>query len=161
MEDVSNTNNVAQIGLIAKAPLAKNLDFYAKGAVGTKKTTMWEAGLGYSITPDLDINAGYRYLTTLMIFCNPHNPIGYVWTKEEVERIAALCHKHHVVLVSDEIHADLVREGRDMTPAFVVTGPARSSVISLSGHDRSLNNKVSDSRRQICGIDHRHKISRL
>lgn len=50
-ENVSNTNNVAQIGLIAKAPLAKNLDFYAKGAVGTKKTTMWEAGLGYSITP--------------------------------------------------------------------------------------------------------------
>ena len=63
-EDVSQTNNVAQIGLIAKAPLAKNLDFYAKGAVGTKKTTMWEAGLGYSITPDLDISAGYRYLNT-------------------------------------------------------------------------------------------------
>ncbi len=62
--DANDTNNVAQLGLIAKAPLAKNLDFYAKGAVGTKKTTMWEAGLGYSITPDLDINAGYRYLNT-------------------------------------------------------------------------------------------------
>lgn len=62
--DANDTNNVAQLGLIVKAPLAKNLDFYAKGAVGTKKTTMWEAGLGYSITPDLDINAGYRYLNT-------------------------------------------------------------------------------------------------
>lgn len=60
----SNTNNIAQIGLIAKAPLANNLDFYAKGALGTKSTAMWEAGLGYSITPDLDINAGYRYLNT-------------------------------------------------------------------------------------------------
>lgn len=60
----SKTNNIAQIGLIAKAPLAKNLDFYAKGALGTKSTAMWEAGLGYSITPDLDINAGYRYLNT-------------------------------------------------------------------------------------------------
>lgn len=78
-------------------------------------------------------------LTTLMIFCNPHNPIGYVWTKEEVERIAALCHKHHVVLVSDEIHADLVREGRDMTPAFAVTGPARSSVISLVSPSKTFN----------------------
>ncbi len=60
----SKTNNIAQIGLIAKAPLANNLDFYAKGALGTKSTAMWEAGLGYSITPDLDINAGYRYLNT-------------------------------------------------------------------------------------------------
>lgn len=60
----SDTNNVAQIGLIAKAPLAKNFDIYAKGALGTKNTSMWEAGLGYSITPDLDISAGYRYLNT-------------------------------------------------------------------------------------------------
>lgn len=60
----SNTNNIAQIGLIAKAPLANKLDFYAKGALGTQRTAMWEAGLGYSVTPDLDINAGYRYLNT-------------------------------------------------------------------------------------------------
>lgn len=60
----SQTNNVAQIGLIAKAQLAHNLDIYAKGALGTKSTSMWEAGLGYSITPDLDISAGYRYLNT-------------------------------------------------------------------------------------------------
>lgn len=78
-------------------------------------------------------------LTTLMIFCNPHNPIGYVWTKEEVQRIADLCHQHHVVLVSDEIHGDLVREGRDMTPAFSVTGPARSSVISLTSPSKAFN----------------------
>ncbi|MGN1407477.1 MalY/PatB family protein [Lactobacillus sp.] len=78
-------------------------------------------------------------LTTLMIFCNPHNPIGYVWTKEEVQRIADLCHQHHVVLVSDEIHGDLVREGRDMTPAFSVTGPARSSVISLTSPSKTFN----------------------
>lgn len=60
----SDTNNIAQIGLIAKAPLADKLDVYAKGALGTKSTTMWEAGLGYHVTPDLDINAGYRYLNT-------------------------------------------------------------------------------------------------
>ena len=60
----SDTNNIAQIGLIAKAPLADKLDVYAKGALGTQNTTMWEAGLGYHVTPDLDINAGYRYLNT-------------------------------------------------------------------------------------------------
>ena len=45
--------------------------------------------------------------TTLMIFCNPHNPIGKVWSKEEMEKIGALCSKHHVTVISDEIHCDL------------------------------------------------------
>lgn len=48
-------------------------------------------------------------LTTLMLFCNPHNPTGRVWSNSEVERIAALCQKYHVVLLSDEIHGDIVR----------------------------------------------------
>lgn len=60
----STTNNVAQIGLIGKAPLADNLDIYGKVGIGTKSTTTWEAGLSYGVTPDLDINAGYRYIDT-------------------------------------------------------------------------------------------------
>ncbi len=58
------TNNVAQLGLVAKAELAKNLDIYGRAAIGTAKTTLWEAGLGYGVTKDLDIQAGYRYLNT-------------------------------------------------------------------------------------------------
>lgn len=42
------------------------------------------------------------------IFCNPHNPGGKVWSKEDVKQIADLCHKYGVLLISDEIHADLV-----------------------------------------------------
>lgn len=60
----SVTNNVAQLGLATKFDLAKNLAFYADGAVGTKKTSLWEAGLAYTINNDWDINAGYRYLDT-------------------------------------------------------------------------------------------------
>lgn len=60
----STTNNVLQVGLIGKAPLADNLDLYGKVGVGTKNTTTWEAGLSYGVTPDLDINAGYRYVDT-------------------------------------------------------------------------------------------------
>ncbi len=71
----SDTNNVAQIGLIAKAPLAKNLDFYAKGAVGTKDTALWEAGLGYTIGDNWDINAGYRYLNTKLADGNGELPV--------------------------------------------------------------------------------------
>ena len=78
-------------------------------------------------------------LTTLMIFCNPHNPVGKVWTQEEVQKIADLCFKHHVVLLSDEIHGDLVRKGPDYTPAFSVNGPARDSVISLVSPSKTFN----------------------
>ena len=46
--------------------------------------------------------------TNLMIFCSPHNPVGRVWTKEELTKVAEICLKHDVILVSDEIHADLV-----------------------------------------------------
>ena len=78
-------------------------------------------------------------LTTLMIFCNPHNPIGKVWTQKEVQRIADLCYQHHVVLLSDEIHGDLVRKGPDYTPTFSVNGPARDNVISLVSPSKTFN----------------------
>ena len=58
------TNNVAQLGVILKAPITDNFGMYAKGAVGTKKTTVWEAGLDYNATKDLDINLGYRNVNT-------------------------------------------------------------------------------------------------
>ncbi len=44
----------------------------------------------------------------LYVLCNPHNPVGRVWTYEEIKKIVDLCKKHDVILVSDEIHCDLV-----------------------------------------------------
>lgn len=58
------TNNVIQVGLIARHPLTDNLDIYGKGALGTRNTTIWEAGVNYELDRDLDVNAGYRYLNT-------------------------------------------------------------------------------------------------
>ena len=78
-------------------------------------------------------------LATMMIFCNPHNPIGQVWTTEEVQKIAELCHKHHVTLVSDEIHGDLVRYGDDYRPAFSVKGHAKDAIISLVSPSKTFN----------------------
>lgn len=78
-------------------------------------------------------------LTTLMIFCNPHNPVGKVWAAAEVQKVAELCNKHHVVLLSDEIHGDLVREGIDYTPAFAVEDAAQKNVISLVSPSKTFN----------------------
>ncbi len=47
----------------------------------------------------------------MFILCNPHNPVGRVWTKEELTRMADICHKHNVWVVADEIHADLILTG--------------------------------------------------
>ena len=50
-------------------------------------------------------------LTTMLIFCNPHNPTGNIWTREEIARVGELCKKHGVTVLSDEIHCDLTSSG--------------------------------------------------
>lgn len=55
-------------------------------------------------------------LTNLMIFCNPHNPIGKIWSKEELIKIGELCKKHNVIVISDEVHCDLTLNGNEYTP---------------------------------------------
>ncbi|MCD8221274.1 MAG: PatB family C-S lyase [Clostridiales bacterium] len=52
-----------------------------------------------------------------MIFCNPHNPVGRVWTEEDVYRIVDLCKKYSVYLLSDEVHGDIVLYGGHYTSA--------------------------------------------
>lgn len=51
----------------------------------------------------------------LFILCNPHNPVGRVWTEEELRQIGDLCRKHQVLVVSDEIHMDFIRKGKKHT----------------------------------------------
>lgn len=52
---------------------------------------------------------------TLMVFCNPHNPVGRVWTRAELEQVAEICLREGVFLVSDEIHWDLILPGASFT----------------------------------------------
>lgn len=55
--------------------------------------------------------------TKMLLFCNPHNPIGRVWTEAEMERVCALCVKYGVILVSDEIHSDIIFTGNHFCSA--------------------------------------------
>lgn len=52
----------------------------------------------------------------LFILCNPHNPGGRVWTKEELEAVAEICYESGTMVISDEIHADLTLKGYTHTP---------------------------------------------
>ena len=78
----------------------------------------------------------------LFILCSPHNPVGRVWTREELTRMGDICLAHNVTVVSDEIHADFVYEGQTHTifasikPAFAdisLTCTAPSKTFNLAG----------------------------
>ncbi|HFI0725138.1 TPA: MalY/PatB family protein [Streptococcus suis] len=75
----------------------------------------------------------------LYIFCNPHNPGGRVWTKEEVEKIGQLCRKHKVVLVSDEIHQDLTLYGNKHHSFNTVGSDFKDFSIILSSATKTFN----------------------
>ena len=72
----------------------------------------------------------------LFFLCNPHNPVGRVWSPEELTRIGDICYKHHVIVVSDEIHADFVFQGKHQVfvnlkeeykeISFVATSPSKT-----------------------------------
>ncbi len=78
-------------------------------------------------------------LTTLMILCNPHNPVGKVWEPEELAKLVRLAEKHHVVIISDEIHGDLVLRGEPMTPILSLPQPLRHNTIALVSPSKTFN----------------------
>lgn len=78
----------------------------------------------------------------LFILCNPHNPVGRVWTREELQQLGEICLRHHVIVVSDEIHNDFVYPGFEHTvfanvdprfTEFTVTCTAPSKTFNLAG----------------------------
>ena len=68
----------------------------------------------------------------LFFLCNPHNPVGRVWSEEELKRIGDICYKHHVVVVSDEIHADFVFRGKHHVFAKLKKEYEEISVVATS-----------------------------
>ena len=68
----------------------------------------------------------------LFLLCNPHNPVGRVWTREELEKLGDICLKHGVVVVSDEIHQDFVIQGKHTVFANVKKEYEKMCVICTS-----------------------------
>jgi len=75
--------------------------------------------------------------STMMILCNPHNPVGRVWTQEELRKVADICIANDVFLISDEIHCDLVREGSSYTPIGKISSDGR--IVSCTAASKSFN----------------------
>ena len=75
----------------------------------------------------------------LFIFCNPHNPLGHVWTHEELEAIGNLCRKYNVPVISDEIHADLTLWDNKHIPMASISEEIRQNTITCTSTGKAFN----------------------
>ena len=76
----------------------------------------------------------------LFIHCNPHNPVGHVWTEQEMDRLFSICEQHQVLIISDEIHQDLITGQNPFTSALTVSNGAYvDNMIAMSSLSKSFN----------------------
>ena len=77
--------------------------------------------------------------TALMILCNPQNPTGSIWSREELGRIGELCAANHVTVISDEIHCDLTEPGYDYIPFASVSEECAQNSITCIAPTKAFN----------------------
>ena len=86
-----------------------------------------------------DLEAKIDSHTTMLILCSPHNPGGMVWKREELEVLAEICHRHRIMVVSDEIHSDLIFSGHRHTPWWMVSEEAARHAIVCMAPSKTFN----------------------
>ena len=77
--------------------------------------------------------------THTLLFCNPHNPAGRVWTKDELLEVNKLCIKHGVTVISDEIHCEMMMPGYHYTPFASISADAQNNCITCGSPSKSFN----------------------
>lgn len=77
--------------------------------------------------------------TTIFLLCNPHNPTGRVWTKDELERMNSICLKYGIKVISDEIHCELVMPGYSYTPFASISDECKNNSIILNSPSKAFN----------------------
>ena len=90
----------------------------------------------------MDFDAWEELLTgreKMLILCSPHNPGGRVWTVEELRKVAAFCEKHDLILVSDEIHNDLVFPGQTHTVMPIAAPEIANRLVMLTASTKTFN----------------------
>src|SRR5665648_134712 len=75
----------------------------------------------------------------LLLLCSPHNPVGRVWQKEELSRLGKICLEHHLIVVSDEIHADILFTGYKHTPFASISKEFALNSITCTAPSKTFN----------------------
>ena len=78
--------------------------------------------------------------TRLLLFCNPHNPVGRVFNRQEIVELVSLCNKHNIIICSDEIHCDLILDSdKEHVPTATVSPEAADRTITLMAPSKTFN----------------------
>lgn len=77
--------------------------------------------------------------TRMLILCSPHNPVGRVWTKEELERLGEICARHDLLVLSDEIHMDLVYRGQRHVPFASISSSLADRTVTCVAPSKTFN----------------------
>ena len=93
----------------------------------------------YSIDFEALENAMAQPQTTMMIFCNPHNPVGKIWDRETLAKVGGLAKKHHVIVVSDEIHCDITDPDKGYIPFASASDTCREISITCVAPTKAFN----------------------
>ncbi|EKN70638.1 cystathionine beta-lyase [Neobacillus bataviensis LMG 21833] len=75
----------------------------------------------------------------LLILCSPHNPSGRIWTKEELTELGNICIEHNIIVVSDEIHCDLILNGKTHTPFAAISDQFAQNTIVCTAPSKTFN----------------------
>lgn len=75
----------------------------------------------------------------MAIFCNPHNPTGRVWNTSELKQFAQICQRHHVIILSDDIHSDLILPGNTYHPLAQVYPEYQDQIITFKSPSKTFN----------------------
>jgi len=95
---------------------------------------------GNSYTMDLDdLEARIDMKTRLLILCSPHNPTGNVWSPDILLRVGEICLKNNILLISDEIHADLIYKGYRHVPTSAISPEIASNTITCMSPSKTFN----------------------
>ena len=86
-----------------------------------------------------DLRSKISKKTKLLLLCSPHNPVGRVWSREELLEIAEICYENNILVFSDEIHSDIVYAPHKHTPFASLSANAASICLSAVGVGKSFN----------------------
>ena len=101
-------------------------------------------------TMDLeDLESKITPKTKILALCSPHNPVGRVWSKDELEKLANICIKHNIIIVSDEIHSDITF--KKFTPLASISQKIANQTITLNSAGKTFN---------IAGLNSAYAISK-
>jgi len=91
-------------------------------------------------TMDFDaLEASIDEKTRLFLLCSPHNPVGRVWTEEELQRLGQICVKHNILILADEIHSDLIYKNFKHRPMASISKELEARTITCYGPGKSFN----------------------